>query len=70
MRIEYDREADALYIYFCEAGKKVAETVTIKPGVHVDFDSEGNIIGLEVLSVSKVIDRKVIELTLPEAVSP
>jgi uncharacterized protein YuzE len=54
MKIEYDSEADALYIYFCEPGRKVAETVTIKPGVHVDFDAEGKIMGLEILSASKV----------------
>ncbi|NOZ68000.1 MAG: DUF2283 domain-containing protein [Deferribacteres bacterium] len=69
MKIEYDYQADALYIYFCESGKKVTETVTVKPGVHVDFDEDGRIMGLEVLSASKVIDKKVIELALPEVIS-
>jgi len=69
VKIEYDYQADALYIYFCESGKKVTETVTVKPGVHVDFDEDGRIMGLEVLSASKVIDKKVIELALPEVIS-
>ena len=65
MKIEYDPERDLLYIYFAEAGAKSAETVTIRPGVHVDFDKDGKLIGIEVID-AKVMMGKKIEFELPE----
>ncbi|MBI5199370.1 MAG: DUF2283 domain-containing protein, partial [Nitrospirae bacterium] len=38
MKIEYDPERDLLYISFSEVEKKAAETITVTPGVHADFD--------------------------------
>jgi uncharacterized protein YuzE len=51
MRIEYDPQADALYIRFRAAAP--AENLDIEDGVTVDFDSERRIIGIEFLSVSR-----------------
>ena len=51
MKIEYDREVDALYIRIQE--KNVARTQEVSDGVNLDFDDEGLLIGLEVLSASK-----------------
>lgn len=65
MKIEYDPERDLLYIYFADTEKKSAETVTIKPGVHADFDKEGKLIGIEVIDASELMGKK-IEFTLPE----
>lgn len=65
MKIEYDPERDLLYIYFGEPEKKSAETVTIKPGVHADFDKDGKLIGIEVIDASEIIGKK-IEFTIPE----
>jgi uncharacterized protein YuzE len=65
MKIEYDPERDLLYIYFTDTDKKAAETVTIRPGIHADFDKEGKLIGIEVLEASKLMGKK-IEFTLPE----
>jgi uncharacterized protein YuzE len=49
MKIEYDPEADALYIQFREA---LAErNVDVTEGVTVDLDKDGNVIGIEVLWV-------------------
>ena len=66
MKIEYDPERDLLYIYFADPEKKSAETVTIKPGVHVDFDKDGKLIGIEVIDASELMGKK-IEFTLPES---
>jgi len=38
MRIDYDPVRDLLYVYFAEPATKAAETVTVTPGVHADFD--------------------------------
>ena len=51
MKIEYSKEADAIYVYFTEA--YVAKSKEIEDGVAVDFDEEGRLIGIEVLDVSR-----------------
>ena len=51
MKIEYDREVDALYIRIQE--KEVVRTQEVSDGVNLDFDVEGQLIGLEVLGASK-----------------
>jgi uncharacterized protein YuzE len=51
MRLEYDKEANALYIYLRgkipEGG--VARTVELEPGVYLDADGAGRILGVEFL---------------------
>jgi uncharacterized protein YuzE len=51
MKIEYDKQVDALYIRIQE--KEVARTQEVSDGVNLDFDTEGRLIGLEVLDASK-----------------
>ena len=65
MKIEYDPDRYLLYIYFAELETKAAETVTIRPGVHADFDRDGKLMGIEVIGASKVMGKK-IEIKLPE----
>ena len=50
MKVTYDKTAKALYIYF----KKivVAKTVQLNDRTVVDFDINGNIVGVEILDVS------------------
>jgi uncharacterized protein YuzE len=50
MKIEYDREADALYVTFRSV--VVDHSHEIEDGVVVDFDSENRIVGVEVLDAS------------------
>ena len=47
MKIEYDPEADALYIQLREAIPK--KNIDVAEGVTVDLDKEGIIVGLEIL---------------------
>ncbi len=51
MKIEYDKEVDALYIRIQE--KHVSRTQEVSDGVNLDFDEEGRLIGLEVLGASE-----------------
>ena len=51
MKIEYDKEVDALYIRIQE--KYVARTHEVSEGVNLDFDAEGQLIGLELLDAAK-----------------
>jgi uncharacterized protein YuzE len=51
MKFEYDKEANALYIYLrgkIPAGG-VARTVELAPGVYLDADGAGRILGVEFL---------------------
>jgi uncharacterized protein YuzE len=54
MKIEFDQIADALYIHLAEG--EVEKTEEIKPGMMLDYDASGKVLGLEVLYVSKRAD--------------
>ena len=51
MKIEYDREVDALYVRLQE--KFVAKTVEVDEGINIDFDDGGRLIGLEILDATE-----------------
>jgi len=51
MKIEYDKEVDALYIRIQE--KHVARTRDIEEGVNIDIDDEGKVIGLEIIGATE-----------------
>jgi len=51
MKIEYSKNADALYVYFKEA--YVSKSREMEDGVIIDFDEQNQIIGVEVLDASK-----------------
>jgi len=51
LRIEYDKEADALYIQLREAS--VDDNIDIEEGVTVDLDEKRHIVGIEILDASK-----------------
>ncbi|HEY8874401.1 MAG TPA: DUF2283 domain-containing protein [Stellaceae bacterium] len=53
MRTSYDPEADAMFIWFGPEGVKSAETEEVTPGIMLDFDADGRVIGIEVLSVGE-----------------
>lgn len=50
MKIEYDKEADALYIHLREV--PVDDNIDIEDGVTVDIDAQGHIVGIEILDAS------------------
>lgn len=51
MKIEYDTDADALYIALREV--PAASSIDIEEGVTVDVDALGHIVGLEILGASQ-----------------
>ena len=68
VRVVYDEEADAAYIYLADpAGVAgVAETVPVDPlAVHgminLDFDAEGRLVGVEVLAASRRLSRSLLK---------
>ena len=55
MKVIYDPEVDVLRILFSSA--PVEESDEDKPGVILDYDDQGNIVGMEVLEASKRIEN-------------
>jgi uncharacterized protein YuzE len=52
MQMHYDPEADAFAVHFAPKGAYV-ESEEVAPGVILDFDADGQVIGIEVLDVRK-----------------
>jgi len=55
MKVTYDLEADVLRILLSSA--PIEESDEGKPGVILDYDKDGNIVGLEVLDASKRVEN-------------
>ena len=55
MKLVYDPETDILRILFSNA--KIEESDEDKPGVILDYDKDGNVVGLEILDASKRMDN-------------
>jgi uncharacterized protein YuzE len=55
MKIEFDQQADAMYIRL-RAGT-VAESNEVRSGAVFDFDAEGRVLGVEMLDVSQRTDN-------------
>ena len=51
MKLEFDPAADAAYFEISPA--EVETTKEIEPGIIADYDAEGHLVGIEILSVSK-----------------
>lgn len=51
MKFEFDPIADAAYLEISD--KEVESTRQIEPGIMADYDSEGHIIGIEILNISQ-----------------
>jgi uncharacterized protein YuzE len=51
MKVTYDPEVDVLRILFSNA--PIEESDEDKPGVILDFDKNGNVVGMEILDASE-----------------
>jgi uncharacterized protein YuzE len=63
MKITYDKEVDAAYIYLKHpiAKGESKKTIELNDNIILDFDKDKKLIGIEILSASKVLSKKVIE---------
>jgi uncharacterized protein YuzE len=48
----YDREADVCYVRFGDGARSVATTQVVAPGIQLDRDAAGRVLGLEILQAS------------------
>jgi uncharacterized protein YuzE len=54
MKVTYDPEVDILRISLSET--PIVESDEERPGIILDFDANGNIVGLEILEASRRVD--------------
>ncbi|MBC7263428.1 MAG: DUF2283 domain-containing protein [Chloroflexi bacterium] len=54
MRLKIDRENDALYFRLDETA--IVESEEVQPGVILDFDKDGRVVGIEILALSTRVD--------------
>lgn len=56
MKVTYDPQADAMYIYLNK--HLIAGTVPVSADLIVDYDKNNLPVGIEMLSVSKIMPKK------------
>ena len=61
MKISYFPETDTLY--FEISAQASAESSEVSPGVVMDYDAEGNIVGIEVEQAGQKLDLEGLTLT-------
>ena len=66
MRLTFDREADALYVNLDEA--PAAESEEISPGLILDYNAEGKLVGIEMLYLSKRVGAEALSRMQSETV--
>ena len=55
MKITYDPEVDVMRIIF--SSMPIEESGEEKPGVILDFDKDGNVVGMEILDASRRMEN-------------
>lgn len=50
MKLKVDKQNDALYFRLDESS--IVESEEVQPGVILDFNAEGNVVGVEILNLS------------------
>jgi uncharacterized protein YuzE len=51
VRLKVDQKNDALYLRLDESA--VVESEEVRPGVILDYDADDNVVGIEILGLSK-----------------
>lgn len=51
MKVRFDQQADALYLRLGDA--QIVESEELRPGLVVDLDEHGEVVGLEILDVGR-----------------
>jgi len=62
MRLEYDKDVDAAYIYLVDEIKEgqATKTIELNEDIILDFDAKGKLIGMEILNASKILNEKIL----------
>jgi uncharacterized protein YuzE len=56
MKLKIDRESDAVYLRLDES--RIVESEEVQPGVILDYDDEGRVVGIEVLGLASRVSAR------------
>lgn len=56
MKLKIDRESDALYFRLDDS--EIVESEEVQPGVILDFDAQGQMVGIEILHISERVGEQ------------
>lgn len=59
MKLKIDRESDALYFRLDDS--EIVESEEVQPGVILDFDARGQVVGIEMLRISERMDPQALK---------
>lgn len=66
MRLKVDQQSDALYFRLDESA--IVESEEVHPGVILDFNAEGSVVGVEILNLSKRVAPELLRVLQFETV--
>jgi uncharacterized protein YuzE len=69
LKIQYDREADAIYIAIRSGTAHHVVDIPGATGFSVDVDAEGNLVGIEVLEASRTLGTDMASITVEDLMS-
>jgi len=55
MKLKVDEKSDALYLRLDDS--KIVESQEVNPGIVLDFSESGEVVGIEILHLSKRVPR-------------
>jgi len=55
MKLKLDEQADSLYLRLDDS--RIAESEEVSPGVVLDFNEHSQVVGVEILDVSRRVDK-------------
>ena len=57
MKVKYDKEVDVDVLYIGLSEEKIKESDEDKPGIILDYDQHGALVGIEILNASKRMEN-------------
>jgi uncharacterized protein YuzE len=67
MKLTVDPDADALYLHLGDT--EIVDSAQVAPGVVLDYDRDDNVVGVELLNLSKRTDKIDLQRLLFETLS-
>ena len=64
-KYNYDKKSDSLYIWIKEGEEEGFEEIV--PGINVELDKDNNIMGIEILHVSRLFNKGNGKAKVPQA---
>lgn len=62
MKVHYDPKQDVMYIEFSD--KNVVDTIEVENGILIDYGENKEIVGIEIIDVSRKLKTNLHEITI------